>query len=371
MSVQVPFFDYKATFSGYENLEDELLRVFKSGQYILGPDLVAFEKAVQEKVGYKNFLGVADGTNAIQLGLTAMGIGHGDKVFVSSHTYVATASALVAVGAEPVLVDIEPIDGSISCSSIKERFDGSQTAIIITQLNGRCCDMNEISLVCEQLNLRLFEDSAQAFGAKYEDKLAGTFGEFGTFSFYPAKTLGSFGDGGGVVLRNEANYDLVKAIRDHGRDENGEVAHWGFNSRLDNVQAALLTVKLNHYFKDVERRRAIAAIYINEFRDLDEISCPPFDGGGRFDIFQNFELRAKNRDQLIQFLSENDIAARIQWGGVPLHEMKKLGLAEPREMYPNCATYFDECLMLPLYPSLSEAQIESVIYNVRRFYKEC
>ena len=368
MKSGVPFFDYKATFSRYESLGDELLRVFQSGQYILGPDLAVFEKAVLDKLGYKNFLGVADGTNAIQLGLNCMGVGHGDKVFVSSHTYVATASALVAVGAEPVLVDVDLTDGSICSSSIMERYDGTQTGVIITQLNGRCCDMNKLIAVCDQLGLRLFEDSAQAFGAKYGGKLAGTFGEFGTFSFYPAKTLGCFGDGGGIVLRDDANYDLVRATRDHGRDGNGDVRYWGFNSRLDNVQAALLTLKLKYYIEDLERRRAIAKRYVNSFQGLEGIVCPPFDGDGRYDIFQNFELRAKNRDQLLAHLSNNNIGARIQWGGTPLHEMKELGLSESRELFPNCTTYFNECLMLPLYPALSDAQIESVIYNVRHFY---
>jgi dTDP-4-amino-4,6-dideoxygalactose transaminase len=366
--MNIPFFDYKSVYKAYQqDLEREVLRVLASGQYILGPDLSRFEKSVQEIVGYERFLGVADGTGALQIGLIASGIGQGDRVFVSSHTYIATASALKFVGADICLADIG-CDGLISASSIREKFDGTQTAVLLTQLNGRCCDMSAIRQVCEDLNLRLFEDSAQAFGASFDGQLAGTFGEFGTFSFYPAKTLGAFGDGGGIVCKTEEMFLSLTELRDHGRNLSGAVKSWGFNCRLDNLQAALLDIKLKTYKNDIKRRREIGAKYSELLGEISGIKCPPIDGGGRFDILQNYELQVDKREKFIDYMAGNNIGVRIQWGGVPLHEMADLGFVAANENLPNCIEYFKKCCMLPIYPTMSDEQVEYVIDKIIKFF---
>lgn len=366
--MEVPFFDYKSVYKAYQQqLEGEVLRVLASGQYILGPDLSRFEKSVHEIIGYERFLGVADGTGALQIGLIASGIGPGDRVFVSSHTYIATASALKFVGADICLVDIES-DGLISATSIREKFDGTQTAVLITQLNGRCCDMSAIRQVCQDLNLRLFEDSAQAFGASFQGQLAGTFGEFGTFSFYPAKTLGAFGDGGGIVCKTEKMYLSLIELRDHGRNFAGVVKSWGFNCRLDNLQAALLDVKLKTYKEDINRRREIGLKYSRLLEGVSGVECPPIDGDGRFDILQNYELQVTDREKFIAYMTEHSIGVRIQWGGVPLHEMSELGFVAASENLPTCKEYFRKCCMLPIYPTMTDEQVEYVADRIIQFY---
>lgn len=236
---KIPFFNYPYLFKSYE---DEFIKIFKDignrGAFILQKDLLEFEENLAKFIGTKYAIGLANGTDAIWIALMAAGIGKGDEVIFSSHTYIATAAAIHFVGGIPIPADCKE-DHMIDPTSIRKLITKKTKAILPTQLNGRCCDMDEIMKIAKEFNLIVLEDAAQGLGAKFKGKGIGTFDKGATISFYPAKNLGSFGDSGAFVTNDKMMYEKVLLYRDHGRNENGKFVMWGFNSRLDNLQAAI------------------------------------------------------------------------------------------------------------------------------------
>jgi dTDP-4-amino-4,6-dideoxygalactose transaminase len=364
----IPFFNYPALFKKDESkLMDVLRDVLSRGAFILQRDLSEFEGALRDYLGVKYAYGVADGTNAMILGLKAMGIGAGDEVIVPSHTYIATAASVHLVGAVPVLADIGP-DHMIDPKSIERKITERTVAVMPVQVNGRTCDMDAIQDICDRHGLRLCEDAAQGLGSAFKGRHAGTFGEFGTFSFYPAKVLGSFGDGGAVVTNDDAIGRKLMLLRDHGRDENGRVVEWGTNSRLDNVQAAVLNYKFATYDQDIERRRAIARMYHERLSGLNDLTLPPGpdDDPRHFDVYQNYEMESGHRDELRAFLSERGIGTLIQWGGTPVHKFHELGF---RDSLPATERFFERCFMLPMHTALSDDDVARICDTIHEFYR--
>ncbi|MBN8551227.1 MAG: DegT/DnrJ/EryC1/StrS family aminotransferase, partial [Deltaproteobacteria bacterium] len=326
-NVKVPFFNYQALFRADEPALTAIFKdVCERGAYIAQRELSDFEEALARFCGVRFAVGVADGTDAIIIALKAAGIGPGDEVIVASHTMVATAAAVAFVGATPVLVDCGR-DHMMDISSARAAITTRTKALLPTQLNGRCCNMEALGALASEHGLIILEDAAQALGAKFKGRDAGTFGVAGTISFYPAKTLGCFGDGGAIFCNDESVHRTIKLLRDHGRDERGEVVCWGLNSRLDNLQAAILLHKLKSYPQAIQRRREIAAMYQRLLGDLEQVQLPPGpDSDERyFDIYQNYEIEAEQRDQLRTFLSENGIGTLVQWGGKAVHQWSGLG----------------------------------------------
>lgn len=372
-SQSIPFFNYPKLYSSYK---DDFQKIFDDvcsrGSFILQKDLSLFEKALSKYSKIKYSLGVADGTNALLLGLNTQNIKKGDQIIIASHTYIATAAAIKMSGATPVFADIQE-DFMISPTSIEEQINKKTKGIMITQLNGRCCNMDKILKIISKYNLKLYEDSAQGIGSKYDGASAGSFGEFGTFSFYPAKTLGSFGDGGAFLTNNKKIYNQVYQFRDHGRDNSGNVVSWGTNSRLDNLQAAFLKFKLKKLNKDIDYRRKIASIYCNELKHLDGVNLPPHPekSGKYFDTFQNFEVEFQKRDKLRDFLNKNGVRTIIQWNGSPVHHFKKLGFGKYKFKHlKRTDLFFKRCLLLPMNPFLKEDEIYYICKKIREFYRE-
>ncbi len=257
---QIPFFNYPALFAGQEQELMAMLRdVLGRGAYILQRDLVEFESALRTYLGVKHALGVADGTNALNLALLANGVGPGDEVIVPAHTYIASAASIHFAGATPVLCECGP-DHMIDVSSAECAITERTKAIMPVQLNGRTADMDALMRLATSRNLAVVEDAAQALGSRFRGRFAGTFGAAGTFSFYPAKVLGCFGDGGAVVTNDDAIAQRLALLRDHGRNSEGEVVAWGTNSRLDNVQAAVLGFKLKSFDRDLSGGARFAAL---------------------------------------------------------------------------------------------------------------
>jgi len=365
--MNIPFFNYSALFKG---CEDELVDIFKNissrGSFIMQNDLSNFESRIAKYTGIKHAVGVANATDAMQLLLKAGGVGAGDEVIFCSHTMVATASAIAFTGATPVPVEAGN-DHLIDPISIEKAITSRTKAIIPTQLNGRVANMDEISRIAKEYGLQIYEDSAQALGAKFKDQCAGSFGLGGCISFYPAKTLGCFGDGG-MILTNDANiYNAVKLMRDHGRDERGNVSVWGFNSRLDNLQAAILNFFFNSYSDTIQRRRDIARIYHNNLKQVDGILLPPGpdDTSNRFDIYQNYEIEASGRDDLRDYLLNQGIGTLVQWGGKAVHEFRDLGF---NQSLPFTEEMMKNSLLLPLNMSMSNNEVEYVCNSIKRFY---
>ena len=363
----VPFFNYPYVFTSREKQFLEIIRdVGRRGAFILQKDLAEFERHIANYVGARYAVGVANATDGLHLAVRAAGIGPGDEVVFASHTMVATAAAIYFAGATPVPVDCGP-DHLIDPESVRAAITPRTKAIMPTQLNGRTANMDELLAIAEEHDLIIIEDAAQALGSKFKGKCAGTFGLAGVISFYPAKTLGAFGDGGIVFTNDDEMYRKLLLLRDHGRDEHGEVVMWGLNSRLDNLQAAILDYKLTYYDEEIARRRAIARLYKTYLGEVKELVLPPGPDGDpdHFDIFQNYEIEAENRDALREYLREHGVGTLIQWGGKAVHQFEKLGF---NVRLPNTERLFQRCLMLPMNTSLSDEDVLYVSNTIRDFY---
>ena len=302
----------------------------------------------------------------MQLLFKAGGISNGDEVIFCSHTMVASASAIAFTGATPVPVDVG-IDHMIDVNSIEAAITPKTKAIMPTQLNGRMSNMDEILRIAKKHNLQIYEDSAQALGAKFKGQSAGSFGIGGCISFYPAKVLGCFGDGGAVLTNDKSIYHKIKLLRDHGRGEDGNVSVWGYNSRLDNLQAAILNFFFQTYDKTIARRRAIAALYHENLKGLKSICLPPPPecNGDYFDIYQNYEIEANKRNELKEYLAINGIGTILQWGGKAVHEFRELGFSQS---LPYTENVMRNSLMLPLNMTITDDEVKHIAEIIWEFY---
>ena len=302
----------------------------------------------------------------MEIFLSAIGIKPGDEIIISSHTMLATASAIKLSGGTPIPVDIGE-DFLISIQSIKEAITSNTIGIMPTQLNGRICNMDEIISIAKENNLFIVEDAAQALGARYKGQHAGTFGLASCISFFPAKVLGCFGDAGSVLVNDKNLYKKIFQLHDHGRDINGEVKRWGRNSRLDNLQAAILRHKLKTYDKVIERRREVAQMYQDRLKDLPELQLPPppSNTSDHFDVYQNYEITVDKRDDLKDYLSEKNIGTLIQWGGKGIHQFHQLGF---NQKLPKTDKFFERCIMLPMNMFISNEDVDYICETVKSFY---
>lgn len=364
----VPFFNYPQVFTAYEERFVETLRqVGRRGAFIMQQDLLDFERNLAAYAGAKYAVGVANATDALEMGFVAGGIQPGDEVIICSHTMMATASAVHTAGGVPVPVEVGP-DRCIDLDSIEAAITPRTKAICPTQLNGRTCDMDRLQAIAQRHSLQIYEDSAQALGSKFKGRCAGTFGLTGCISFYPAKVLGCFGDGGAVLTNDDEIHRKLLLMRDHGRDSTGEVVLWGRNSRLDNLQAAFLNLQFKHYDQVVARRRAIAARYAARLGTCERLGLPPapVEGEAHFDIFQNYEIEADRRDELKAWLKDQGIGTLIQWGGRAVHQFPKLGFTQ---RLPKTERFFTRCLMLPLNMAITDDEVDYVADSILAFYR--
>jgi dTDP-4-amino-4,6-dideoxygalactose transaminase len=371
----IPFFDYTREFLSEE---DELVRIFREtgrrGAFILQEDLARFERNLAVFTGARYAVGVANATDALHLALRALGIGPGKEVVFCSHTMAATAAAIHFTGAVPVPVECGPdhlIDPSAAAAAITPRT----RALLPTQLNGRTADMEALAEIAEWYGLPIVEDAAQALGSRYRGKAAGTFGAAGAISFYPAKLLGCLGDGGAVLTNDEGMRDKLLELRDHGRSPTGEIVSWGFNSRLDNLQAAILDCRLKRLPEAIRRRRELAGLYRQRLEGIEELVLPPgpdddpqaMNPEDHFDVFQNYEIEATHRDALRECLKARGIGTLLPWGGKAVHQWKGLGF---RAHLPYTESLFRRLLLLPLNLSLTDDHVHSVADAVVEFYRE-
>lgn len=365
----VPFFNYPDVFAADENRLVEIFRdVGRCGAFILQQDLEGFERRLASFLGAKYAVGVGNATDGLLIGLRAAGVAPGNEIIFCSHTMVATAAAIHFAGAVPVPVECGP-DHLIDPAAVEAAVSPRTRAILPTQLNGRTCDMDALRAIADRHGLQIIEDAAQALGSRFKGRSAGAFGAAAAISFYPAKVLGCLGDGGAVITSGDAIFERVRQLRDHGRNHAGEIVSWGLNSRLDNIQAAILDHRLQSYGEVISRRRQIASLYQQRLGDLEELVLPPAPNSDpdHFDIYQNYEIEAERRDELRQFLRERGVGTIIQWGGKAVHQWPKLGF--------TCKLPFTEwllarTLMLPMNTSLSDDDAHHVSDCVRMFYRQ-
>ncbi len=363
----IPFFNYRGAFAAREDEFLEIVRdVIRRGAFIQQRDLADFEEALAAFLGVPWAFGVGNATDGLIIALRAAGLQPGDEVIFPSHTMVATAASVAHAGGVPVPVDCGA-DHLIDPASVEAAVTERTRAIMPVQLNGRTCDMDAIERLARDHGLMIVEDAAQALGSRFKGKPAGTFGVAAAFSFYPAKILGCFGDGGAVVTGDPEIARRVKLLRDHGRNEEGDVEMWGFNSRLDNMQAAILHAQFRDYDEIISRRRSIAHLYDSLLSGLAEVTLPPAPGSDpdHFDVFQNYEIEAERRDELRAYLSKNGVGTIIQWGGTPVHKFAALGFDVE---LPATERLFERCLMLPMNMMVTDDEVAYIAELIRDFY---
>jgi dTDP-4-amino-4,6-dideoxygalactose transaminase len=364
----IPFFDYPRVFTSEE---EDLVAIFREvgrrGAFILQQDLERFEANLAAFLGAPQTLGVANATDGLLILLRAAQIGVGDEVIFCSHTMVATAAAIHFAGATPVPVECAA-DHLIDPAAAEAAITLRTRAILPTQLNGRTADMDALTAIAERHGLAIVEDAAQALGSRFKGRSAGTFGAGGAISFFPAKVLGCLGDGGAVVANSGAMYDRMLELRDHGRRADGEIVSWGLNSRLDNLQAAILDHRLHRYDHTIERRRAIARRYRAALGGIEELALPPGPDNDpdHFDVFQNYEIEARGRDGLRAHLKSRGIGTIVPWGGRAVHQWEALGL---RASLPFTEGLFERMVLLPMHPFLADADVEYICGAMVEYYR--
>ena len=389
--MNVPLVDLKAQYATIrEKVCAAVEEVFESQRFILGPQVAALEVEIARFLQVPHAVAVASGTDALLLSLKAVGVGPGDAVITVPNTFFATAGAIVNLGARPLFVDIEPaiyamdterfgrlLERECHWDPVEEKLVhiASKTrvkAIIPVHLYGQCADMRPILDWGQRYKLAVIEDSCQAIGAKYGECRAGTIGDLGCFSFFPSKNLGGAGDGGMVVSRNKDLADRVRLLRFHGAQHKNYHSIVGFNSRLDEVQAAVLRVKLRYLEQWNEGRRRHAAAYTGDFERAglaDRITVPSV-GANRDHIFHLYVIRCQRRNELQEHLKSRGIGAEVYYP-LPLHEQEcfqYLGYAASD--FPCSSKAALETLALPIYPELTPEQRTYVVSAIADFYQQ-
>ena len=366
--MMIPCANPKAQYLAYKDeIDAAISRVLDSGWYILGKEVELFEKEFADFIGVKYGVGVGSGTEALHLALVACGIGLGDEVITVSHTAVATAAAITLSGATPVFVDIEPHYFTIDPVCIQKAITSKTKAILPVHIYGHPADMDAIMEIAQEFGLKVIEDCAQAHGAKYKGQRVGSLGDIGCFSFYPTKNLGAIGDGGMVVTNFPGLAEKTKLMREYGWKERYISSSEGWNSRLDEMQAAILRVKLKHLDEDNQKRIKLAQQYLHGLEDL-PLDLPRKREGCEH-VYHLFVIKTNDREALQDFLGENGIGTSIQYP-VPIHQQPYYMDSATNRPLPVTEKLAKEILSLPMYPELSLEEIKTVISSIKEFYHE-
>jgi dTDP-4-amino-4,6-dideoxygalactose transaminase len=365
----VPYFEFRDYPAGSEAaVQEALLRAVAGKSYILGKELKAFEEAYARYLGAKAAVGVGNGYDALVLALKAVGAGAGDEVVLPVHTFIATLNAVLQVGAKPVLVEPDRASYNITAATAAPAITSKTKAILPVHLYGQVCDMTPLLQLAQAHDLKIVEDAAQAHGAIYKNQRAGSFGAASAFSFYPTKNLGALGDAGAVVTNDEAVAEFVRMYRNYGEVQKYQSEVVGINSRLDELQAAVLRLKLQYLDQLNADRQKLAAIYKETLQEIEElvlpVSVPDFGH-----VYHIFNIRTKRRDALQQWLREQGIHTAIHYP-VPVHLQPAYRfLGYKAGDFPVAEELAQTCLSLPLFPGLQQEEQERVVEAVKRFFR--
>lgn len=352
------FYKYQAEF------EEAAIRTLRSGWYIMGKELEAFEQAFAAYNGSKYALGVANGLDALVLACRAVGIGEGDEVLVQGNTYIATVMGITRNGAKPVFVEPDQYH-QIDVTKLEEALTPKTKAVMVVHLYGHAADMKPVVEFCKKHNLKLIEDCAQSHGSKVEGKMTGTFGDVGCFSFYPSKNLGCFGDGGAIITDNEEIYNKIKMLRNYGSSKRYYFDEVGLNSRLDEIQAALLSVRLSHLDELTDERYEIADYYLKNIKN-DKIGLPKTrEGAGN--VYHQFVIRCKTRDDLINYLDEKGVGTIIHYPVPPHLSACYENLGYKKGDLPITEELADTVLSIPMYNGITKEEQDRVIEALNNY----
>ena len=362
----IPFIDLSCQ---HRPVEAELQRVFldvlRAGQYILGPALVRFEEEMARLHGVRHAIGVASGTDALLLALLVAGVRAGDEVITTPFTFVATAEVIAHAGARPVFVDIDAATFNLDPAQLEAAITERTRAIIPVHLYGLSCDMDAIGKVAARHKLKVVEDCAQATGSRWKGRYVGAIGDAGAFSFFPTKNLGATGDGGMVLTDNDTLAEMVRMLRGHGAKVRDHYELLGYNSRLDSLQAAVLSVKLPLLERWNEQRRANAARYRELLGDLPGIALP-VETPGAHHTYNQFSILTGRRDALRAHLSERGVPSMVYYPKA-LHQ-QPIFAGGGHGAFPVTERIQDEVLSLPIFPGLTGEQVEAVAAAIREFF---
>jgi dTDP-4-amino-4,6-dideoxygalactose transaminase len=347
-----------------EEFESKALEVLRSGWYVLGNEVKSFEEEFAAYLGAKHCVGLASGLDALWIAFRILGIGKGDEVIVQGNTYIASVMGITINGATPVFVEPDEYF-NIDASKIEDKITDKTKAVLVVHLYGQASNMKPIVDICKKHNLRLVEDCAQSHGAKFDGKMTGTFGDIGCFSFYPSKNLGAFGDAGAIVTNDDKIAQDTRVFRNYGSEKRYYNKVVGANSRLDEIQAGFLRVRLSHLDELAEEKKQICERYLNEIRN-DKIELPSIREGATH-IWHQFVIKSDYRDELIKYLDEKNIGTIIHYP-IPPHMSEAYRYLGVREgTLPITEKYAKTVLSIPLYNGMTQEELDYVIAAINKF----
>ena len=358
MSKKIQIFDLTKQYKSLSNqINRNVKKVLSSGDYILGDNVKNFETKFSKFVGSKYAISCNSGTDALLLSLKSLNIGRGDEVITTPFTYFATAETIVLAGAKPVFVDINPHTFNIDHTKIINAITKKTKAVMPVHIFGQMANIIEIKKICKKYNLKLIEDCAQSFGAKESKLYSGTFGDFGCFSFFPTKNLGCAGDGGMIVTNNSQNMHMVKQLRNHGGITRNLHNHVGYNSRLDEIQASILMIKLKNINKLNNKRHKIAKLYKTQIKN-NKITTP-YELNVSGHVYNQFTLMVQNRNKFMKYLSKYKIPYGIYYP-LPIYKQKALKSFNYKYKLNNVEKITKQCISLPIYPELTNDSVKYI-----------
>lgn len=361
---KMKIFDLQKQFKFFDKeINKKVINILSSGSYILGDNVKEFEKNSSKYIGAKYSISCNSGTDALVMSLRAAGIGNNDHVITTPFTYFATSEAISLVGAKPVFADINPHTFNINYKKIKKLISKKTKAILSVNLFGQACELDKISEIAKEYNLYHIEDCAQSFGATYKKKKTGSYGDTGCFSFFPTKNLGCFGDGGLIVLKNKKMYELLLKLRTHGGTKRNQHDLIGYNSRLDEIQAAILNIKLQYLDSFIDKRIKIANTYFKLIKN-DRIRLPFVDING-VHTFNQFTIRVKKRSRLEDHLKKHKIPYGVYYSK-PIYKYKAYS-ADKYKSLPMVEKVTRECISLPIYPEISVKDIKRICSILNKY----
>lgn len=365
--MDVPFINLK---SQYAQIRWEILKVvqevLEEQQFRGGEWVIKFEREISNYIGCKHAIGVGSGTDALVLALKAIGVQEGDEVITTPFSFIATASSIVIAGGKPVFADIEPDTYTLSPVEVESKITERTRVVLPVHLFGQCADMESFVGLAQKYNLKLVEDSAQAIGASLNNIKAGNWGVASAFSFYPTKNLGGYGEGGLITTNEDEIYEKLLLLRCHGARSQYEHELIGYNSHLDTIQSAILSVKLKYLERWNEKRREIAKYYTEKLSNIDEVITPVERRGAKC-VYHQYVIRIKRRDEARLYLRERGIGTGVFYPK-PIHKQNAFKVyVSDGESYPEAEKSANEVLALPIYPELSIEQIDYVIECIKDF----
>lgn len=362
--MNIPFVDLKTQYLSLKpEMDEAIANVINETAFIKGKYVNAFEEEYRQAYGVNHFISCANGTDAIYIALKSLGIGPGDEVITVANTWISTAETIGQTGAQPVFVDIHPDYYTIDVNLIEEKITPKTKAIIPVHLFGQPCDMDAITSICKKNNLFLIEDCAQAHFAEWKGQRVGTFGDAGTFSFFPGKNLGAYGDAGGIVTNNPDLADKMRMFANHGALKKHHHEMEGINSRLDGLQAAVLSVKLLHIIKWCEARLKNALYYNELFKNTEWVITPKIHNNVKH-VFHLYVVRVNNRSEIQEHLKNNGISSGVHYP-TPLPFLKAYEyLHHSPKDFPVAFDYMNKILSLPMFPELSVKQMQFIFSHL-------